>query len=120
MTHGSPTPGRTDEPDEIDRLFAAYFHQQLPKSWPVFVPVPSADLPQSVVGSGRSRATLAVSVAALLGFGLYMSSSPRQVSTISESQPSGPGLLKNASARGPDLMNRNNNNPEAVKQLHAP
>jgi hypothetical protein len=122
MTHGKPPPGQSVEPDEMDRLFSAFFRQQLPKHWPAFDPGPLAEPvgPRASGNTGRSRATLAVSVAVLLGFGLFLSSGPRPLPSANESQPGGPGLLKDASAKGPDLSKRSQNTPEVDKGTHAP
>lgn len=121
MTHGTPLPGRPAEPDEIDRLFSAYFRQQLPKHWPAFDPQPPTEpaVRRSAAGV-RSRATLAVSVAALLGLGLYLSSGPRPLPSESESNPVGSGLLKGATAKGPDLSKRLHGAPETGKGTHSP
>lgn len=64
-------------PDDVDRLFGTYLKAQLPERWPD-APVPS-EPPQPVAtdASGRSRLTLAASVAALLGFGLFLSTGSR-------------------------------------------
>jgi hypothetical protein len=122
MTHGTPPPGQPAEPDELDRLFTAYFHHQLPRSWPAFTPRPTAELagPRGSGAPGRSRATLAVSVAVLLGSGLLLTSGPRQLPSATEPQPSGPGLLKNANAKGPDLSKRLNAVPETNKGTRSP
>jgi hypothetical protein len=121
MTHGTPLPGQPAESDEIDRLFSAYFQHQIPKHWPAFDPGPSAEPvgPRASGNSGRSRATLAVSVAALLGFGLYLSSGPRPLPTGNQS-PNGPGLLKDATAKGPDLPKRLHDTPETDKGTRSP
>jgi hypothetical protein len=120
MTHGTPPSGQPAPPDELDRLFGAYFRHQMPRSWPAFAPTPSAGPSRNPVGAGRSRATLAVSAAALLCFGLYLSSGPRQLPSGAEAQPSGPGLLKDATAKGPDLSQRPNAIPESGQGTHAP
>jgi hypothetical protein len=122
MTHGTPPPGLPAEPDELDRLFTAYFHHQLPMPWPAFEPGPSAELagPRTSGAAGRSRATLAVSAAALLGFGLYLSSGPRPLQSGNEPQPRGPGLLKDATAKGPDLSRRLNAVPETDQGTRSP
>jgi hypothetical protein len=121
MTHGTPLPGQPVEPDEIDRLFSAYFQHQIPKHWPAFDPGPSAQPvgPRASGNSGRSRATLAVSVAALLGLGLYLSSGPLP-SPSGNVSPSGPALLPNATAKGPDLSKRLHDTPEAEKGTRSP
>jgi hypothetical protein len=125
MNHGSPPPGQPAEPDELDRLFSAYFKQQLPKHWPAFQPAPAAEPTGLRTGgqTGRSRATLAVSVAALLGFGLYLSSGPRQPPSANDGAPGGPGLLHDAKANGSDLSKRLNTpraNETPVKGSHNP
>jgi hypothetical protein len=120
MTHGTPPPGQPAPPDELDRLFTAYFRHQMPSPWPAFAPTPSAGPSRKPVGAGRSRATLAVSAAALLGFGLYLSSGPRQLPSGAGAQPSGPGLLKEATAKGPDLSKRPNTVSKAGQGTHAP
>ena len=120
MTHGTPPPGQPAESDEIDRLFSAYFRHQLPKSWPAFAPTPSAGPARTAAQAGRSRATLAVSVAALLGFGLYLSAGPRQSPSRDESPSGTPGLLKDASAKGPDLSKRPSEVPETKPGTQSP
>jgi hypothetical protein len=121
MTHGTPQPGRPAEPDEIDRLFSAYFQLQVPRHWPAFEPGPSAEPAwRRSAAAGRSRATLAVSVAALLGLGLYLSSGPRPLPTGNESHPVGSGLLKDATAKGPNLPKRLIEAPESEKGPRTP
>jgi hypothetical protein len=122
MTHGTPPPGQPGQPDELDRLFTTYFRHQLPQPWPAFEPGPSVELagPRTSGAAGRSRATLAVSAAALLGFGLYLSSGPRQLPSGTETRPSGSGLLKDATAKGPDLSKRLNTIPESSQGTRAP
>lgn len=115
MIHGTQPPDQPADPDEIDRLLSAYFQHQLPNPWPAFAPVPSAGPARTGGAAGRSRATLAVSAAALLGFGLALSSGPLQQPSGHEPQPAGPGLLKNASAKGPDLSKQPNAVPETDK-----
>ncbi|HET6574244.1 MAG TPA: hypothetical protein VFG68_11610 [Fimbriiglobus sp.] len=120
MTHGTPLPGQPAGPDELDRLFSAYFKHQLPKHWPAFDPGPSAEPvgPRAAGGLGRSRATLAVSVAVLLGVGLYLSSGPRPLPTANESQPGGPGLLQGATAKGD--LSRLHITPDTGKETRSP
>jgi hypothetical protein len=108
MNHDAlpPTPPR--EPDEMDRLFAAYFQRQLPEPWPKFRPPPTAGVRTSRPAGGRSRLTLAASVAALLGLGLLVSSGPR---TAPHGQPvakHGTSLLPGATADGRDLQKHMN------------
>lgn len=117
MTHGAPTMG---QPDEIDRLFAAYFQHQMPEPWPAFAPIPTAVPARTAVEAGRSRATLAVSVAALLGAGLLLSSGPRPHTPVNGPQAGSTGLLKSASAKGPDLSKPLNDRPETNKGMRTP
>ena len=72
-------------PDDLDRLFGTYLKAQLPKHWPG-APVQAQPAPIAAADpSSRSRLTLAVSAAALLGLGLYLSAGPRQ--------PAGPNAV---------------------------
>jgi hypothetical protein len=119
MTHGTLPPGQPAEPDDLDRLFAAYFRQQLPKPWPKFQPVPMAGLRPPAERS-HSRATLAVAVAALFGFGLYLSSGSLQPPAGNGPPPTAPGLLKDATAKGPDLSKPMSDPPEPGKGTRTP
>lgn len=71
---------RNGPPDDLDRLFGNFFKSQMPKPWPaVRIPAlvePAGGLTARAVGGDtavRSRLTLAVSAALLLGGGLYLS-----------------------------------------------
>jgi hypothetical protein len=109
MNHGTTPPGQPPEPDQLDRLLSAYFKQQLPRHWPAFQPPPAAEPTglRAAAGPGRSRATLAVSVAALLGLGLCLSSGSGQFPAPISTTPDG-GLLKSAEASGSNLSKRMN------------
>lgn len=100
-----PVPPLPAEPDDLDRLFSAYFKKELPSQWPA-CPVARSQ-PSGLVRSGstsRSRLTLAASVAALLGLGLYASSGSRP--QFSDPSPTGPGMFKDSKASDPNLKNR--------------
>lgn len=116
MNHDAlpPTPPR--EPDEMDRLFAAYFQRQLPEPWPEFRPTPTISVRTSRSTSGRSRLTLAASVAALLGLGLAVSSGPQSVPASPPVAKQGAGLLPNATANGGELLKHMNKTPDANEQ----
>jgi hypothetical protein len=91
-------------PDDLDRLFGAYFKAQLPNRWPD-APVPAEPVPHATADpSGRSRLTLAVSVAALLGFGLYLSTGSRPTMGPNAAGPRDT-LLPASTADGGKLFN---------------
>ncbi len=68
--------------DDLDRMLSAYFKRQMPAEWPVCRATATLAEPTSVRPAlqpaasqpARSSLTLAASVAALLGLGLYLSS----------------------------------------------
>lgn len=84
-------------PDDLDRMLAAYFTRELPHPWPtcpsvgepvMVQAVPSSRVPAHQADSlSRSRLTLAASVAALLGLGLFVSSDVRQQPTARKVTP---------------------------------
>ena len=89
MTHGTPTPGQPTAPDDLDRLFSAFFRHAAAEAVAGVRADPRRPARRrTAVEAGRSRATLAASVAALLGFGLYLSSGPQQPPSGNE-PPSG-------------------------------
>jgi len=87
-------------PDELDRLFGTYLKAQLPKRWPD-APLPTESANRADTRhAGRSRLTLAVSAAALLGLGLYLSADPRPVSGPNAVAPKGDLLLTSTADGG--------------------
>jgi len=107
------SPRLTDEHDDLDRAFAAYFKKQVPSTWPAlhYEPVASPSTlrtpsTQPSTGSMRSRVTLAASVAALVGLGLYISSGHRTPPANSSPVVSEPGLMKDSHADGKELMEK--------------
>jgi hypothetical protein len=69
---------RSGPPDDLDRVLGRFFKAQVPQPFPTLrLPEPSRPAPARVLASGdtgyRSRLTLAVSAALLLGGGLYLS-----------------------------------------------
>jgi hypothetical protein len=63
--------------------------------------------------SGRSRLTLAASVAALLGLGLLVSSGPRPAPVGQPVAKHGTELLPHATANGSELQKHMNRTPDA-------
>jgi hypothetical protein len=116
MNHDALPPTPPHEPDEMDRLFAAYFAQQLPEPWPEFRPTPTANVRTARPTSGRSRLTLAASVAALLGLGLLVSSGPRPAPHGQPVAKHGTSLLPQATANGSELQKHMNQTPDAGHQ----
>jgi hypothetical protein len=109
MSHPVP-PLIPAAPDDVDRLFSAYFKKELPSQWPACRATVQA-VPSGLVRPGstaRSRLTLAASVAALLGLGLYASSGLNS-RPANETDTAGPGLLKDAKADGKNLQKHLNN-----------
>jgi hypothetical protein len=99
MNH-SNQPG---QPDDLDRLLAAYFKAQVPDPWPPFRGSPAE--PSGLrSASAPSRYVLAASAAALLGLGLYLSSGVRQPVAPADHATHGTGLLKDATANGKGLV----------------
>lgn len=100
MNHESKSP---ESPDELDRLFAAYFKAQVPQPWPPFrgTPVAAAEVRST---AAPSRYVLAASAAALLGLGLYLSSGVQQPNRAPDHATQGTGLLKTATANGKGLV----------------
>jgi len=95
------------DPDDLDKAFAAFFKKQVPWPWPSArvesLAVPST-LRTASSGSFRSRVTLAASVAALLGLGLYLSSGQHRASQpAAKGELPESGLLKGAEASGKGL-----------------
>ena len=95
--------------DDLDRMLSAYFKRQMPEQWPACratsAAEPSTLRPATPVGAGsaaRSSLTLAASVAALLGLGLYLSSDPRQPNA----EPVGPNNLQNSTAKPNGLLEK--------------
>ena len=90
-------------PDELDRLFSAYFKAQVPANWPL-APSAKAEASSHVAtvqhADQRGRVTLAASVACLLGLGLALSYGPTHPGPAN---PSGE-LLKSGSADGKELQ----------------
>lgn len=95
--------------DNLDRLFGSYIKRQMPSPWPACQATaaePSEQYRKRTGGSGllRSRLTLAASVAALLGLGLYVTQgNTHQPPTA---KVPGTGLLNGATADGNKLLNR--------------
>ncbi len=89
-------------PDNLDRLFSAYFKEQVPQPWPPFrgTPVAAAEVRST---AAPSRYVLAASAAALLGLGLYLSSGVQQSNRPPDHATQGTGLLKTATANGKGL-----------------
>jgi hypothetical protein len=121
MTHATREPGQPSNPDELDKLFSAYFRHQLPKQWPEFRPhfIASPIGHQANTKSGRSRATLAVAVAVLFGTGLYLSSGSHPLPQMDNAQTTETGLLEKANAKGPDLLNRPAESRESGKAIRS-
>ncbi len=106
-------PRLTDDPDDLDRAFAAYFKKQVPTPWPAVRTDPTASASnlhapatRSMTGNTRSRVTLAASVAALVGLGLYVSSGHRSPQPGTNPASSEPGLIKDSQASGKDLLEK--------------
>lgn len=94
------------QPENLDRALSTYFRSQVPDPWPECRAleggpkvVPTAR--PATTGNG-GRAVLALSVAGLLGLGIFLSAG------FPAAQPSGPavpaGVLKNSQADGKNLL----------------
>lgn len=92
------TPNRS--PNDVDRLFTDFFQSELPKPFP---PGPAVGLAEPARPRARAadhgRLTLAASVAALLGLGVFLSYGPSGDPTPT----GGPGLLEKGTANGKEL-----------------
>lgn len=99
----------TQHPDDLDRLFRAYFQRQVPDPFPPCPTVPVAE-PASKYQSRqarpgvRSRLTLAASVAGLLGLGLTVSSGVRTPQAAKAPDAPDARLLQNSTADGAELL----------------
>jgi hypothetical protein len=93
----------SQSPDELDRLLGTYLKAQLPNRWPD-APNPSEST-HSVAAdtSSRSRLTLALSAAALLGFGLVLSTGSRPLAGPNAVGPH-ENLLPSSTADGGKLF----------------
>lgn len=86
------TPNRT--PDDVDRWFTDFFQAKLPAPFP---PAPAVGVELAAPArraAEHGRLTLAASVAALLGLGVYLSYGPNG----DPAPTSGPGLLEKSTA----------------------
>ena len=94
-------PHSPQPPDELDRKFSAFFKAQLPQQWPQ-APVGQAEvsLHRTAPQFDKGRATLAASIACLLGLGLALSYGP---TFPGRATPNG-GLLQNSDADGKNLQ----------------
>jgi len=104
-----------DEPVDVDRLLHHFFHSELPRQWPS--PPEAADSHPTVVRSypfGRSRGTLAASVAVLLIGSLWLCGS------FSEKEPSRfrPGSAVPTEARRPGANRKPNSSLDATRNQH--
>ncbi len=118
MNHEALPPGLPPQPDELDRLLSAYFKHQLPTPWPAFRADPSAE-PSGLVArgsAGRSRATLAVSAAVLLGLGLVLSSGSWPAPSAGTPAPQAGRLLPDSKASGQDLMKHMGDTPTPAQE----
>lgn len=100
--------------DDLDRMLSAYFKQQMPEQWPACratsMAEPSSLRPATPAGQpARSSLTLAASVAALLGLGLYLSSDPRQPNA----DPIKPNNLDKGTAKPNGLLEKHLKAPPA-------
>lgn len=111
MNHDALPPTAPREPGEMDRLFTAYFKQQLPE-WRELRLTPPVNVRTPRPTSSRSRLTLAASVVALLGLGLYVSSGPQPAPTGQPVATHGTGLLPDATANGGNLLKHMNQTPD--------
>lgn len=85
-------------PDHLDRAFAAYFQAQVPTPWPA-PPVPvETRTPASAGWSNRTRFTLAASVAALFAFAFWLSAGGNPATG-----PKVEGLFEKGTAEGNGL-----------------
>ncbi len=92
----------SDEP--MDRLLSQYFQNELPQPWPdanAIVPVTPSSETKSHTGL-RSRVTLAASVLILIGLGLMLPTSPRNVNEPASVGP----LMQGATANGAKLLDK--------------
>ena len=101
--HSTPPTNPTKQ-DATDRAFGTFFQRQLPSPWPAYrgdaVTVPSvtrAAPPATAVI--RSRATLGVSAAVLLGLGLVLAGGPRPGRPVAHGTATS-GLMNAATADG--------------------
>lgn len=86
-------------PDHLDRAFAAYFQAQVPTPWPA-PPVPVETRTPATAGwSNRTRFTLAVSVAALFTFALWLTAGGNPPAGA----PKGDNLFEKGTANGSEL-----------------
>ena len=87
-------------PDDVDRWLTDFFQSKLPKPFPPAPLTAVAELarPRRATAD-HGRLTLAASVAALLGLGVYLSYGP----TAEPAPAPGSGMLQNSSANGKEL-----------------
>ena len=90
--------------ESMDRLLSQYFQNELPQPWPdanAIVPVTPASETKPYTGL-RSRVTLAASVLILIGLGLMLPTSPRNVNEPASVGP----LMQGATANGAKLLDK--------------
>ncbi len=93
-------------PDGLDKALTSYFYGQVPNPWPACQALGAG--PKAVPATPRSqagisgRAILAVSAAAMLGLGILLSSDFPATSPTGPAE--NPGVLKNSTADGKDLL----------------
>lgn len=109
MTPNASPPPPGHPPDGLDRLLSDYFKNELPKPWPAprAIAEPAAPRPRRDAGS-RSRYTLAASVAALIGLGVYLSAGTPAGQAPNAGKPD---LLNKAEADGKGVLKHVNPMP---------
>ena len=86
-------------PDDVDRWLTDFFQAQLPNPFPPAPMTAVAEPARPRRAADHGRLTLAASVAALLGLGVYLSYGP----TADPAPAPGSGLLQNSTANGKEL-----------------
>jgi hypothetical protein len=106
MNHSTPPPIASDD-EYLDRQFSAYFQAQLPATWPE---CPRAEVSADVRplayrdSSHTARLTLAASVAAFIGFGLWMAPETQPTPKTPTAGPKEPSLLEKSTADGSGML----------------
>jgi hypothetical protein len=93
---------------KVDELLSDYFKSKLRHPWPpapsAQATEPSAPASRRLAGGrgGRSRFTLAASIALLIGICWYFSNGFQPTERPHKSTPAAPGILNEGSAKTPD------------------